>query len=161
VRDRDGAYIISATVDATGARLCATGHWSKYIHSSATGETVTWEYDEQASIVRSHFGTLHVDGSVWRLDGVGVESQGLLVFVSPLGGYVDAFTEKGGEKGEEKGRMYTFEAKGADVHHGMQLVATATSNNYARRIAEALTLYRGKLSLDRRDQRRRAERAGQ
>ena len=157
VRDPDGSFILSATLDAASIALRPRAVWNDAQPVDQHGTAMPWAYDDQRSIVLSPLKTLMIDSSAWTLHGVGIENLTLKVFVSPVAGFADPFAEKREEKGGEKGGVYPFVAKGADVHHGMQLVATATSSNLARRIAEALTLYRGRLSADRRDARRRAE----
>jgi len=159
VKDRDGAFLACAEVDARGAILRPSAYWN-LPNPTDQHAIISWAYDDQRSIALSGLHFLLIDSSAWVLDGIDANDGTLKVYVSPVDGYADPFAEKGGEKGAEKGALYPFIAKGADVHHGMQLVATATSNNFARRIAEALTLYRGKLSYDRRDQRRRAAKGG-
>lgn len=161
VRDRDGAFIATDTnLEASSVSLQPHARWNG-ADPDQHGTAMLWTYDDQRSIAISPLGAVLVDASVWTLHGIHVaESQDLRVFVSPVEGYSDPFSEKGGEKGAEKGGVYRFVAKGADVLHGTQLIARATSSNFARRIAESLTLYRGRLSSDRRDQRRKAEKGG-
>jgi hypothetical protein len=157
VRDRDGVYVASATIDADGIAVRPRAVWNTP-DPDQHGTAMLWAYDDQRSMVVSPLNTLLVDGSAWTVDAVSF-NEGLL-YVSPVDGYSDPFAEKGDEKGGEKGGIYQFAAKGQEVRHGMQLIATATSGKFAQRIAESLNLYRGKLTQDRRDERRRAEREG-